>query len=422
MKFKEKKLASGLRVVTVPMKNNPTVTVLVMVEAGTRYETRATNGLSHFLEHMCFKGTKKRGSLQIAYELEAMGAETNAFTSYDYTGYYAKGRSALFPKLLDVVSDVYLNSIFPDAEIQKERGVICGEIDMYEDLPQRAVHDLFAESIFGDQPAGYTILGPKANIKKFTRDDFVKYHKEHYVAEKTVVVVAGNIDSKKAESLVAEAFKDVVRGKVIPKKRLAKTQGRKVAIRVKKTDQSHLVLGMRSLSMGHRDRTALEVLVATLGQGMSSRLFTKLREEMGAGYYVRASLGYLTDADDTSDLNIKTGTEPKRVPEVIRAIMGEVNRLRTEHVSDDELRKVQEFLVGGMYMGTESSDAAASHAAHYAIFHMPIKSPTEIEKEIRKVTAADLMTAAKKYLNPTHFHLALIGPHEKKVEIEKALW
>lgn len=421
MTFKEKRLANGLRIVTVPMKDNPTVTVLVMVEAGTRYETRSINGLSHFLEHMCFKGTEKRGSLQIAYELEAMGAETNAFTSYDYTGYYAKGRAALFPQLLDVVSDVYLHSVFPETEIEKERGVICGEIDMYGDLPQRAVHDLFAESLYGDQPAGYTILGPKENIKRFTRNDFVNYHKKHYVAEKTVVVVAGNITSSEAEKLVTRAFKDIATGKVVTKKKLAKTSGDRVMVQFKKTDQSHLVVGMRSVPMGHVDRTTMEVLVAALGQGMSSRLFTKLREEMGAGYYVRASLGYLTDADDTCDLNIKTGTEPKRVPEVIQAIMGEVARLRTEPLSAGELQKVKEFLIGGMYMGMESSDAAASHAAHFAIFHQAIKTPQDIEKALRKVTADQVLAAAKKYLKPSDFHVALIGPHENVVEIAEAL-
>lgn len=422
MKPKEKKLKNGLRIITVPMKDNPTVTVLVMVEAGTRYETEKNNGLSHFLEHMCFKGTKKRGSLQIAYELEAMGAETNAFTSYDYTGYYAKGRAALFPKLLDVVSDVYLNSVFPEVELEKERGVICGEIDMYEDLPQRAVHDIFAKSLYGDQSAGYTILGPKENIKKFTRNDFVKYHQDHYVAGKTIVVVAGDVTSAQVESLVTKAFADVSTGKIITKKKITKSEGQKLAIKNKKTDQSHLVLGLRSLPVGHPDRTKLGVLVALLGQGMSSRLFTKLREEMGAGYYVRAALGYISDAEDTSDLNIRTGTEPKRVPEVIQAILAEVKRLRTEKVPAHELAKVQEYLTGGMYMGLESSDAAAFHVAYFAIFHQPIKTPRDIEREIRKVTIDDLSKMAQKYLKPEHFHLALIGPHPKTLEIEKALW
>lgn len=424
-KAHEKKLKNGLRIITVPMEDNPTVTVLVMVEAGTRYETHATNGLSHFLEHMCFKGTEKREAKQIAYELEAMGAVTNAFTAYDYTGYYAKGRADLFPRLLDVVSDVYLNSTFPEAEIEKERGVICGEIDMYEDLPQRAVHDLFVKSIFGDQPAGYTILGPKENMKRFTRADFAQYHKDRYVAEKTIVVVAGNITQAESNKLVSEAFKTIKTGKVIRKKKIDKAQAmnpaQKIMIKSKKTDQSHLVIGMPSLPVGHKDRTAFEVLIGVLGLGMSSRLFTKLREEMGAGYYLRGVVGYTQDSDDTSDLNISTGTEPKRVPEVISAIMGEMKRLKTEPVPLHELKKVQESLVGRIYMGLEASDDVAFHTAHYAILHQPLKTPKQIEQETRKITVADLTRVAKQYLTPEKMHLALIGPHDNSLEIEKAL-
>jgi predicted Zn-dependent peptidase len=422
MKPKLKTLKNGMRIVTVPMKDNPTVTVMVMVEAGTRYETKETNGLSHFLEHMCFKGTQKRGNKQIAYELESMGAETNAFTSYDYTGYYAKGRFELFPKLLDVVSDVYLNSVFPEAELEKERGVICGEIDMYEDLPQRAVHDLFAQSLFGDQPAGYTILGPKENIKRFKREDFLKYYRQHYVAGKTLIVVAGNVDTRIVEKMVADQFKNIQQGAILAKKKInSKIQGLPIMIQNKKTDQSHLVIGMKSLPMEHPDRTALAVLIGLLGQGMSSRLFVKLREDMGAGYYVRAELGYLTDTDDISDLNIRTGTEPKRVAEVIKAIMHEIELFKNQSVSEKELNKIKEYLIGGMYMHLESSDAVAGHVAHFAIAHKDIKTPKEIEKAIRKISADDILRVAKKYLKKESLHLALIGPHENKVEIEKAM-
>lgn len=417
MKPKVKTLKNGLRIVTVPMKDNPTVTVLVMVEAGTRYETKETNGLSHFLEHMCFKGTKKRGNKEIAYELEAMGAETNAFTWYDYTGYYAKARADLFPKLLDVVSDVYLNSVFPDAEIEKERGVICGEIDMYEDMPQRKVHDLIGQSLFGDQPAGMTVLGPKENIKRFTRQDFINYHTKHYVAEKTIVVVAGNIETTQIEKQVAQAFKEISSQKRIEKKKVSKQTGDAISIKNKKTDQSHLVIGLRSLPMGHPDAVSYSVMNAVLGQGMSSRLFVKLREEMGAGYYVRSSYNA---SNDIADHTISTGTEPGRVPEIITAILQEIQELKNNPVPEHELQKTKQYLIGNTYMGLESSDAVAFHMAHYAILHQPLKTPKDIEQEIRKITSADILRVAKKYLKPEQFHLALIGPHENTDEIKKA--
>lgn len=416
MKPKVKTLKNGLRIITVPMKDNPTVTVLVMVEAGTRYETRSTNGLSHFLEHMCFKGTKKRTVRQIAYELEAMGAATNAFTSHDYTGYYAKGRANLFPKLLDVVSDVYLNSIFPENEIEKERGVICGEIDMYEDMPARRVQEFFAESLYGDQPAGYTVLGPKENIKRFTRKDFLDYRNRHYTAGKTVVVVAGDVDPRIVEQQVMVAFADIASGKKESKKKISSAIGFQFSINTKKTDQAHLVVGLRSLAMGHPDIPAFSVMTGLLGKGMSSRLFTKLREEMGAGYYVRASAGA---SDDSGEFEVSTGTEPKRVPEVIRAILGEIDRVRNEIVEAHELAKVKEYLVGGTYMGLEASDDVAYHIASQAIFHQPLKMPRDIEREIRKVSAADVLRVAKKYLKPEKFHLAMIGPATDKKQIEK---
>lgn len=418
MKPKIKTLKNGLRIVTVPMQGNPTVTVLVMVEAGTRYETRDNNGLSHFLEHMCFKGTVKRTNREIAYELESMGAVTNAFTSYDYTGYYTKGRAALFPKLLDVVSDVYLNSTFPESEIEKERGVICGEIDMYEDMPQAKVQYLGLASIYGEQPAGYTIVGPKENIQKFTRKDFLNYHKKHYIAEKTVVVVVGDIDTASVEKQVATAFAAIPTGSVIKKKAIKKQSGIKVVESDKKTDQSHLYLGMRTLPMGHPDEVAVEVLVGILGKGMSSRLFLRLREEMGAGYYVGADT---MNTDDTGIFEVSVGTAPQRVAEVVAAIREEIEKMRTVPVGDGELQKIKQFMTSVLYMSTESSHRIAEMVATQAILHQPIKTPADIEKAIRKVSAADVLRVAKKYLNPKYLHLALIGPGGNIKELENIL-
>lgn len=408
MKIKKTSLKNGLRIVTVPMKDSPTVTVLVMVAAGTRYETKQTNGLSHFLEHMCFKGTTKRTALEIIYELEGMGAQTNAFTNYDMTGYYAKGQAKLFPKLLDIVSDVYLNSIFPENEIEKEKGVICGEIDMINDSPQQKIGYDFYTSLYGDQPAGYSIAGSKENVRSFTRKDFVDYHKKHYHAEKTVVVVTGNINEKKAIEMIKSAFASIASKSVINKKKVTKAEGNRLMIDNKKTDQSHIIIGMRSLPLGHPDRRALSVLNGVLGQGMSSRLFFKLREEMGAGYYIYSDL---SSTDDTGEFGIATGTEPKRVGEVIVAIKGEVEKLRTILVSEGEIAKAKEYMVGNLYMGMESSDSIAHWVANHEILNRPQKTLQDIEKEVRAITSHDVMRVAKKYLKPDQFHIAIIGPH-----------
>lgn len=417
MKIKKTTLKNGLRIVTVPMKDSPTVTVLVVVAAGTRYETRETNGLSHFVEHMCFKGTKKRTALELLYELEAMGAQSNAFTNYDMTGYYAKGRAKLFPKLLDIVSDVYLNSVFPEQEIEKERGVICGEIDMINDNPQQKIGYDFYTLLYGNQPAGYSIAGPKENIKRFTQKDFLDYHKKHYHAEKTVVIVTGNIDEKKAIEMIKKSFALITSKPIVSKKKISKESGPSFSVEQRKTDQSHIIIGMRSLPLSHPDRRTLSVLNGVLGQGMSSRLSFKLREEMGAGYYVYSDL---SASDDTGEFGIATGTEPKRVGEVISAIRGELQKLQTMIVSENELAKVKEYMVGGLYMGMESSDSVAHWVANHEILNRPQKTIQDVEKEIRAVTSTDIIRVAKKYLKPEHFHIAIIGPHTES-EIKKVI-
>src|SRR6185503_7683697 len=197
MKFSKKVLKNGLRVVTIPMKDNPTVTVLVLVEAGSKYETKKVNGISHFLEHMCFKGTVKRPkAIDISKELDALGSQYNAFTAQEYTGYYAKSDARHFGRIFNVVSDIYLNSTFPDAEIQKEKGVIIEEINMYEDMPNRHVQDLLMKLLYGDTPAGWNVAGEKGNIMEMKRNDFVNYKKAHYLPEATVIIVAGRVSEK----------------------------------------------------------------------------------------------------------------------------------------------------------------------------------------------------------------------------------
>lgn len=418
MKPNVKTLKNGLRIVTIPMAGNPTVTVMAMVEAGSRYETAATNGLSHFLEHMCFKGTERRKASEISYELEAMGAETNAFTGYDYTGYYAKGRASLFPRLLDVVADVYQNSNFPEIELEKERGVICGEIDMYEDIPQRKVQDVIAQSLYGSQPAGFSIAGPKENIRKFSRKDFITYRDNHYIASKTTIVVAGNIDEKNIIKNIQEVFKNIRVGKNVPKKKVSSQRGSRILLSDQKTGQSHIVVAARSIPAEHPDMSALNVAVGILGQGMSSRLFNKIREEMGAGYYIRAGI---SASDDVSDIMISTGTESGRVAEVVAAISGELVKMQKDLVTIDELTKQKEYLIGGMLMGLETSDAVAAHFAHQAILRLPLKTPKELEREMRAVTPEDILRVSKKYFKPNLFHLALVGKTQSETLLIEAL-
>ena len=420
MKFSKKVLKNGLRVVTIPMKDNPTATVLVLVEAGSKYETKEVNGISHFLEHMCFKGTVKRPkAIDISKELDTLGSQYNAFTAQEYTGYYAKSDAKHFKKIFDVVSDVYLNSTFPEAEMQKEKGVIIEEINMYEDMPQRHVQDLLMKLLYGDQPAGWNIAGEKKNIIEMKRDDFVTYKAAHYLPEATVLIVAGAVTEREVMSQVNKIFGKVPSGKKSGKLKVKENQNRpEVLIKFKKTDQTHFVLGVRSYGLESHKNAVLSVLGCVLGGGMSSRLFQKLREEMGVGYYVRA---YNDAYTDHGFFQISAGVDNKRIEEVIKAILIECNKLKNQKVSVDELNKVKEYLVGNMKLSLESSDDIANFYGGQELLKHELKNSEEKAREIRKVTADQIQKIAKQIFKDKELNLALIGPFKDKSKFIKIL-
>ncbi len=420
MKFKRTVLPNGLRIITVNMQDNPTVTVLVMVEAGSKYETKEMNGVSHFLEHMCFKGTLKRPkAIDISRELDGIGSQYNAFTSYEFTGYYAKSHPKHISKVLDVVSDLYLNQVFSEKEIEKEKGVITDEISMYEDLPHSDVHSLFMSLLYGDQPAGWKITGTKESVRALTREDLVDYRQKNYVSKGTVVIVAGNFDEKTLNKEIKAKFKDIHAGDKHQKVKVTEKQNSpQIIVKNRKTDQAHLVLGVRTVDVYDKKNPTLRVLSALLGGGMSSRLFQKLRDEMGVGYYVQSSLDSYTDH---GYLDVSTGVDSTRVKEVIRAILAEFTKLKLEKVSDEELKKVKDYITGNMFLGLESSDSLAEFYSYQEILRKKILSPNDVAKEIKKVTAEGIQQLAKEIFVDDKLNLALIGPFEDEKEFKKEL-
>lgn len=420
MNYKKTILKNGLRVITVPMKDNPTVTVFVLVEAGSKYETKDKNGLSHFLEHMCFKGTQKRpNSSDIGTELDTIGSIYNAFTGHEYTGYYAKAEYRNIDKLLDVVSDMYLNPIFDEKEIEKEKGVILEEINMYEDLPQRKVQNLIMELVYGDQPVGWDITGPKDNIKKFTKQDFVDYRNKLYVAPATTVIVAGNFSEGEVLKDVEKIFSTMPKLVKGEKNKVKENQTKpEVAIFKKDTDQTHIVLGLRTFDTYDERSKIMEVLVGVLDAGMSSRLFKKLRDEMGVCYYVNAGQDSFTDHGLFS---ISAGVDNKRVKEVITVILNELNKLKTELVSEQELNKVKQNLIGTMYLGLESSNSLAKFYGFQEIMNENIKTPEEVKAEIESVTADDIKNLAIEIFKTEVLNLAIVGRFDDKGEFEEIL-
>jgi len=420
MKLKKKVLPNGLRMLAVPMEDNPTATVLVLVETGSKYEKKEKNGISHFLEHMCFKGTTTRpNTSDLSKELDTLGCAFNAFTGQEYTGYYAKGKASDFPKLIDIISDLYINPLLKEDEIEKEKGVIVDEINMYDDMPMQKVHEVWMNLLYGDQPAGWAITGPREIVRGMSRKDFVEYRKAHYVADRTTVIVSGNVDGSVAFKEITKKFKGVSEGKKITKKKTRDTQSEpQVALQYKETDQTHFVLGVRSFPIYDKRNPILSVLGGVLGSGMSSRLFRKIRDEMGVGYYVRAGNSASTDSGYFA---VSAGVSNDRLGEVLKAVMAELKSLKNELVGEEELSKVKEHIIGMMYLGLESSDDLAEYYGMQEIMRREICTPKEKERLIRSVTAEDIRKMARKIFVEKNLNLALIGPAKDEVSLKSLL-
>ncbi|HTH93388.1 MAG TPA: pitrilysin family protein [Candidatus Paceibacterota bacterium] len=417
MKIIKKKLPNGLTVLMLPQPDAPTVTTLILVGAGSKYETKKESGLSHFLEHMYFKGTVARPSPRIiSQELDALGAVSNAFTGHEYTGYYAKGNPSHIDTFIDVLSDIYLNSTFPEKEIEKEKGVIIEEINMYEDMPQSKVSDLMFSLMYGDQSAGWSIAGTKESVRSFSRKDFVKYQKEHYTAENTLVVIAGAVDPEKALGIVKKSFSAISKETPRAKKKVIDKQSAPQAnVFTKKTDQAHISLGFRSVPLKHEDGAAVSLLSTILGGGMSSRLFVELREELGAAYYARAEQDAFTDHGIFS---ITAGIDKNRFKEIMKRIVVLLNDLKTNPVSIEELNKVKEYSLGMLRLGLESSDNIAGFYGMQLLLKGDYKTPEQLTKEYMKVTAEDIQRVAKKLFVAKNANLSVVGPFSKEVSAE----
>ena len=408
MKFNKITLENGLRVITIPMIDNPSVTVLVMVEAGSKYENKENNGISHFLEHMVFKGTPKRPkAVDISHELDSIGANYNAFTTQEFTGYYAKADSRHLDKIIDVVSDMYLNPLFDKNEIEKEKGVIVEEIRMYQDLPQQHVQDLLLELLYGDTPAGWNIAGTENNVKSFNRDLLIDYRSSNYLPQSTMVVIAGSFDEKSIIQKVKEAFVSIKDGKKQDKLSVIDKQDRPMfRSEYEETDQTHLCFGVRTFAITDKRIPAMLVLTTILGRGMSSRLFTKMRTELGICYYIKADHNPFTDH---GVLTIAAGVDNSRVGEAIKGVIDECVMLKEEAVSSLEMKKVKDYIAGTTMLELETSDARAEFCGYQETLKGKIDSPELIIEKVNAVTAEDVQNLAKEIFINQNLNLASVG-------------
>jgi predicted Zn-dependent peptidase len=420
--YRKSQLKNGLRIITVPVKNSKSVTVLILVGTGSKYETKEINGISHFLEHMFFKGTQKRpDTLNISETLDQIGGEYNAFTSKEVTGFWAKVDKKHTDIALDWISDMFLNSKFEEEEIQREKGVIVEELNMYLDTPMAYVSELFEDLLYKDQPAGWRIVGERENILSFDRKKIVDYFEKHYSNKNTVICVAGDITAKQVQEKALKYFGELEQRDLPLKEPVAEKQSNpEILIHTKKTDQTHFCLGVRAYNMFDPRRYILSLLAIILGGNMSSRLFISVRERNGLAYYVHTSF---EDTTDTGYLVTQAGIKNNSLEKAVTLILKEYQDLKNNKITPKELKKAKDFLRGKMALSLDATDAQASFYAMQEVMGQKVLTPEEKLEMIDKVTVNDIKKVAEDIFQASKLNLAVIGPIEenKKEEFKNLL-
>lgn len=417
--FRKTTLKSGLRVVTQKLEGTAAVTVLVLAGAGSRYEKQEQRGISHFLEHMFFKGADRfKNTKEVSEAIDSVGGEFNAFTGKEYAGYYVKVASEFADIACDVLGDMLLNSKFDSVEIDKERGVILEEYNMYQDTPMYQIGWDFERLVFGDQPLGWDQIGTKELITTVTHDDFVAYQKQLYTSDNIVVAVCGNISHDDAIELVEKYFTMDKGEKAYEYLALKKVDGGVVSVKEKKTEQAHVAIGFPGYSEIHPDHWAEKVLATILGGNMSSRMFLGVREAKGLSYYIHTSTDNYMDG---GAIVTNAGVDLTRIDEAITAIIEQYRIVTEVQVSEAELSKSKAYLKGKMVLGLEDSEEYAHLLAKYELLHNQLKSPDEIKKHIDSVTASDVFRVAKDLFVEDKMKLSIIGPYADEDKFLKLL-
>ena len=413
---KIKILQNGLRYLILPRSSVRTVAMVVFVKTGVEYETKRINGVSHLLEHMLFKGTDKRPHPRlVSEELDAIGATSNAYTGREITAYWGKSTKDKFQKMFELLADIYMNSRLDAGELEKEKGVVIEEINMCEDTPVRRVHDLYAELLFGNQPAGWDIAGSKESVRRISREDISSYRDKHYVAPNTVVAIAGGISKSKAETLIKKYFNSLSKRSGGARKSVKVRQLKpKCLLKYKASDQDHLILGVRTWSMFDKRRYILEVIGEILAGGSSSRLYHRLRNELGAAYYIHSNVDL---GIDYGTLSVSCGADHKKTRVVLKSILREYEDLSSVPVSDRELSRAKNHLIGEMMTGLETPLDEAEYFGMSELLRKRIISPEETMRKIREVTAKDILQVAKEIFIARHLNLAVIGPYRNEKQL-----
>jgi predicted Zn-dependent peptidase len=390
-----------------------------MLAAGSRYETRETSGIAHFAEHMFFKGTERRPTARdIAGEVDSIGGEFNAFTSKEYTGYYVRCAAEHRDVALDVIVDMLRHSNFDPEEIDREKGVIIEEMNMYYDTPRDFVDGVYEELVYGDHPLGWDVIGRKETVQSATRDTFLDYVGHWYKPSRMVVGVGGQLGdglTERIEELLGD-LEDAPTGSPLPA--LSSPNGTRVKVHTKQSDQAHICLGVRSRPLADPSRYIVMVLSTVLGGGMSSRLFTEVRERRGLAYYIFATNHAYTDA---GSLYSQGGVDIDRIDEAVSTVAAELKTIAAEPVPEDELRKAKNFAKGRFVLQIESPHGLIMYGLRREVLEGDVPEPEEVLAGIEAVTAEDVRRLAQELIDDKALRLAVIGPFDDADRFEKLL-
>ncbi len=415
-------LHNKTKLLLAPQKGTEAVTVLVLVKVGSRYESRELNGISHFIEHLLFKGTKNRPtSLDITKELDGVGADFNAFTAKDHTGYYVRVNHEELELALDVVSDMLFNSLFSSAELEKERGVIIEEINMYEDNPLLMINNVFDETVFKGNPLAKLVSGIKENIRSMSRAQIVRYFQANYLTDKVIVAIGGKFPQERIKKLISSSFNISSPPKLVHssfKKFVVHQTRPRVNLRTKETEQVHLALGYPAYKMTDPRIYPLSLLAVILGGNMSSRLFLEIREKLGLAYYIRIMVDVY---QDTGTFTVYAGLDKKKIDLAIKTILGELKKATNSPVMSEELHRAKEFIKGKLILTLEDSAQRVQWLCTQQLLKGHIETLEEQIKKIEKVTTLEIQKVAKEIIKNSRINLGIIGPYQRKEKFLRLL-
>lgn len=399
-------LKNGVRVVIENIPYVRSVSVGIWIKTGSRDEDEVNNGISHFIEHMLFKGTNKRSAKDIAEQIDSVGGQLNAFTSKECTCYYAKILDNHLPIAIDILSDMFFNSKFDENEIDKEKGVILEEICMYEDAPDDLVHDLLSKTIFEGSSLSLPVLGTKESLKNINRDIILRYLKKHYIPKNTVIAIAGKVDKRETIKLIEQYFGDWDSEVEVENNTISLDITRKISSKIKSTEQLHLCLGMQGIAQGNYDMYPLHVLSNTLGGSMSSRLFQKLREDMGLVYSIYS---YPSSYKDIGTFTIYAGLNANQLLNASELIMKEINEIKSKSISKIEINKAKEQLKGNYILGLESTSSRMTSLGKSELLLGKVYSQQEIIQKIDNVNKDSVNSIIDKVLDVEKFNISYVG-------------